>query len=708
MHLLACTLIRNKYKKQAIRCTFYNDLEKVDYNMINDNKLTKMPYGGDYNPEQWPEEIWQEDMRLFKLAGIDIVTLNVFSWASLQPDETTYQFEKLDRIMDLVASNGLKVCLATSTGAYPAWMAKKYPDILRTEFSGMKRKFGGRHNACPSSPTYQKYSVALAQAIANRYKAYDNIVAWHISNEYGGECHCVNCEKQFRVWLKDKYQTLEALNKAWNTSFWGHTFYAWDEIVVPNILSEHFEYERTMFQGISLDYKRFNSDSMLKCYEAEHKAVKALTPHIPITTNMMGSYKGLDYQKWAKSMDFVSWDNYPANEDSMARIAFNHDLMRGIKGGQPFVLMEQTPSVTNWSPYNTLKRPGVMRLWSYQAVAHGADAVMFFQMRRSIGACEKLHGAVIDHVGHEDTRVFREVSQLGRELEVLGDQIMGARILSEVAIVFDWDNWWALEYSAGPSRHLKYLDECLKYYEALHSMNIQVDIVGVHDDLTDYKVVIAPILYMTKGNYDEKIRRYVKQGGTFVATYFSGIVDEHDLVITGGYPGKLKDILGIWVEEVDALPPGQSNQFIYKEQTYPANLLCEIIHLQGAQALAHYQEDFYAQTPVITKHTLDKGEAFYIGTQSESTFYKAFLGDLCKDKGITPPLQADQGVEVVKRVKDKVSYVFILNHEETTKQVVSSGNYIELLTGDTYTKGETIEIKGKDIKLLKEEAMECI
>ena len=269
----------------------------------------KMLYGGDYNPEQWEESVWEEDMRMFHLAGIDCVTLNVFSWAALQPDEVTYRFERLDKIMDLVRRNHLKVVLATSTAAHPAWMAKRYPEVLRTEFNGMKRKFGSRHNSCPNSPVYQKYSRALAEKLAERYGKYDNIVAWHISNEYGGECYCENCEKAFRVWLKEKYGTIEEVNRAWNTSFWGHTFYDWDEIVAPNLQSEHFAENRTTFQGISLDYRRFNSDSMLNNYRAEYEAVKAVTPNIPVTTNLMGFYKPLDYQKWAKYLDFASWDN---------------------------------------------------------------------------------------------------------------------------------------------------------------------------------------------------------------------------------------------------------------------------------------------------------------------------------------------------------------------------------------------------------------
>lgn len=501
--------------------------------MIPYEKLDQIVYGGDYNPEQWPEEVWKEDMKMLRDAGIDIVTLNVFSWARLQPNETTYDFTMLDKIMQLVKENGMKVCLATSTGAHPAWMAKKYPDILRVEFDGRKRKFGGRHNSCPNSPTYQKYAVLLAKKLAERYKDYDNIVAWHVSNEFGGECYCENCEKEFRVWLQKKYKTLDALNQAWDTAFWGHTFYDWDEIVVPDLRSEHFAYDRTMFQGISLDYRRFMSDSLLKCYVMEEKAIKEVIKDAVVTTNLMGFYKPLDYFKWAKEMDFVSWDNYPANEDSYAKIAMAHDLMRGIKNGEPFALMEQTPSVTNWLPYNALKRPGVMRLWSYQAIAHGADTVMFFQMRRSIGACEKYHGAVIDHAGSREARVYKEVAALGAELKQIGTKTLGMRTKSEIALIMDWDNWWAIEYSAGPSCELKYLNEFGRFYEALRNMNYNIDIIAPDADLMSYKVVIAPVYYMVKGNLDENIRNFVKKGGTFLTTFFSGIAQENDLVTLG-------------------------------------------------------------------------------------------------------------------------------------------------------------------------------
>ena len=665
--------------------------------------VKKMLYGGDYNPEQWDEAVWEEDMRMFRLAGIDCVTLNVFSWAALQSDEVTYHFERLDKIMELVRKNNLKVVMATSTAAHPAWMAKKYPEVLRTEFNGMKRKFGSRHNSCPNSPVYQKYSVALARKLAERYGTYDNIVNWHISNEYGGECYCENCEKAFRVWLKEKYGSIEALNKAWNTSFWGHTFYDWDEIVVPNLQSEHFAQDRTTFQGISLDYRRFNSDSILHNYLGEYEAVKAVTPHIPVTTNLMGFYKALDYQKWAGYMDVVSWDNYPDPTDPPALVAMRHDLMRGLKQGAPFMLMEQTPSVTNWQSYNLLKRPGDMRLISYQAVAHGADTVMFFQMRRSIGACEKFHGAVIDHVGTENTRVFREVSQLGEELKQLGDTTLDSRTPSKAAMLVDWDNWWALEYSAGPSCDLKYMDELANYYTALYDNNISVDIISAQDPLDDYKVVIAPVMYMTKPGADEKIRKFVSEGGTFVTTFLSGLVDEHDLVITGGYPGKLRDILGIWVEETDALPSYMKNSFSWNGKDYDCGLICDIMHMENAQALACYDKDFYEGTPVLSKNEFGKGHAYYVATRAGQDFYADFLKKVLEEQGVEPVFKPCKGVEITLRRKEETNFLFFLNHNPQETVLIAEKPGTDLLTGKEYRPGDEIVLQTKGVVLFKEQ-----
>ena len=649
--------------------------------MIESEKVTKILFGGDYNPEQWPEEVWAQDMHLLKEAHIDVVTLNVFSWALLQPSEDVYDFSMLDRIMELVRENGLKVCLATSTAAHPAWMARKYPDILRTEKNGTKRKFGSRHNSCPNSQSYRRFAALLVEKLAERYKDDENIVCWHISNEFGGECYCENCERKFREWVKQKYGTIENVNRAWNMNFWSHTLYDFDDIVTPDLRSEEFDWDglRTNFQGISLDYARFNSDSILECFNLEKKILKKYTPQIPVTTNLMGMYKCLDYQKWARDMDFISWDNYPAYDALPFEPALSHDLMRGLKQGKPFALMEQTPSVSNWHFYCKQKRPGVMRLLSYQAVAHGADSVMFFQMRRSIGACEKYHGAIIDHVGTSNTRIFREVAELGKELDTLQDVTLGARTDAKVCIVFDWDNWWATELSAGPSRSLSYIEQIKAYYHALWRHHIAVDFVGVTDDLTKYGLVIAPMLYMCKNGFDTKVREYVKTGGVFVTTTFSGYVDDHDLVVLGGYPGRLRDILGIWVEELDALPPDEQNRFIYKGREYAAKILCDVMHTEGAKTQASFEDDYYAGYPALTKNTYGKGCAYYVGTISDDGFYSNYLWDICTEHGIRPVLECDEDVEVTERVGEKGRYLFVLNHSDAEKQIKVPGSDVEIL-----------------------------
>lgn len=674
--------------------------------MVINEKLPKIWYGGDYNPEQWGPDVWKEDERMFKLAGIDVATVNVFSWALIQPSEETYDFAQLDETIDRLYKSGVYVCLATSTAAHPAWMARKYPDVLRVDVQGRKRRFGGRHNSCPNSPTYRKYAARLAGKLAERYKDHPGLLIWHVSNEYGGYCYCDNCAAAFRVWLRERYKTLDELNRVWNTRFWGHTFYDWEEIVVPNELSEEWGGNRTNFQGISLDYRRFQSDSLLECFKLEYDEIKKHTPNVPVTTNLMGFYPELDYFKWAKSMDIVSWDNYPSLDTPVSFTAMAHDLMRGLKSGAPFMLMEQTPSQQNWQPYNSLKRPGVMRLWSYQAVARGADTVMFFQLRRSIGACEKYHGAVIEHVGHEHTRVFREVAELGRELDQLGDTLLDARTEAKIGIVYDWENRWAIELSSGPSVALNYVNEVHKYYDTLFQMHVESDMVSVEEDFSKYEILIAPVMYMVKPGFAKRVEEFVAGGGTFVTTFFSGIVNENDLVTLGGYPGELRTVLGIWAEEIDALLPGRTNQIVMKESwgalsgQYECGILCDLIHAEGAQVLAEYGSDFYQGMPVVTVNRFGQGRAYYVASSPDAAFLQGFLKNLCEEKGIQPLLDAPEGVEVARRVKDGKAFLFLLNHNEGSAEVAIGSEAMKDLLAQTEVSG-TVQVPGRGVVILE-------
>ncbi len=664
--------------------------------------LGKISYGGDWNPEQWDRAVWDEDVRLFKEAGIDFLSINIFAWTLLQPSEDTFDFSQLDEIFALLHANNIKICLATSTAAHPAWMATKYPDILRVDHQGRKRKFGDRHNSCPSSSAYATFAPKLATALATRYQNHPALELWHISNEFGGSCYCENCEKRFRVWLQQQYITLEALNTAWNATFWSQIITDWNEIVVPNQLSVQWSDRGTAMQGLALDFMRFNSENILGMYNLEYDAIKAIIPEAMITTNMMGMYRPLNYRKWAKRIDVIAWDSYPSPNHSAAQTALAHDLMRSLKDGQPFLLMEQTPSQTNWQPYNALKRPGVMRLQSWQAVAHGADAIMFFQMRRSIGAGEKFHGAVIEHSGRSDTRVFQEVAALGRELQQLGNKIIGSRIQSDVAIWFDWESWWAVENSLGPSAGLHYTEEIAKYHTAFHDANISVDMIGPDSSLDQYKILVAPVLYLLQPGVNERIKTFVDNGGTLVTSFLSGVADQNDRVFPGGPPGLLRETLGLWVEEIDALPPEQHNTMLVQNAfgsrsnyEYTCNLLFAIVRLETAETIATYGQDFYAGTPVLTRNQFGAGQAWFVASSPDSNFLNDFVQHLCRENNVQPVMQGvPTGVKVTKRSKDGHDYYFILNHTSSTQTMPLEKPMRDLLSGQTFTGSLKIEARG--------------
>lgn len=674
--------------------------------MIN-YKLKDIFYGGDYNPEQWDEKVWNEDIRMMKKYKVNAVSLSIFSWAKLQLNEEKYDFSWLDKIINMLWENRIYVILATPTAAQPAWMSKKYPSILPVNIEGHKMKHGRRSNFCPNSSDYKDFASKIAERLAERYKNHPAIILWHISNEYGTYCYCENCAKEFRTWLKKKYKTIENLNEKWYTTFWGHTFYEFDEIEPPSNLSEILsgalgDRDGTCFQADAIDYNRFMSDSILSCYDNEAKIMRKITPDIPITTNLMGAFKPLDYFKWGQHMDVVSLDSYPSNSDSTSNIAFSHDLMRGIKEQEPFLLMEQTPNQTNWQHFNALKRPGVMRLWSYQAMAHGADSILFFQWRQSRGACEKYHGALVPHVGHENTRIGREIKVLGEELHNLGHIIQDSKVDSKVAIMFDWSNWWSVEFSSGPSIELDYVEQVQKYYKAFHDMNISVDIIKPADDLSKYKIVVAPVLYMVNDETVKSVENFTLSGGTFITTFLSGMVDENDLVILGGYPGAFRKLLGIWVEEIDSLYPGMKNEIVKIDDSfidkakYECGLICDVVHSEGASILAIFGKEFYAGRPAVTENIFGKGKAVYIATSPEQDFIKILIKHYCEISSINSIIKPQIGVEVSQRKKGENTFTFVLNHnqEEVKIKIPNAGKYVDLLGNIPVGNEYILEPKG--------------
>ncbi|MEU3085157.1 beta-galactosidase [Streptomyces massasporeus] len=661
----------------------------------------KIRYGGDYNPEQWPQEVWDEDHRLFTRAGIDTLTVGVFTWSVTQPARDAYDFTVLDRILDRAAAEGRRVCLATGTAALPPWLAKRHPETNRTDFEGRRHRFGQRHAFCPSSPAYREHATALASRLAERYAGHPALLAWHVNNEYGGACYCDVCAEAFRRWLRHRHGTLDALNDAWCTTFWSHRFTDWDQIEPPNALTEHWRGpDHTAFQGITLDYLRFTTDALLGCFLAEKEAIRAHDPDTPVTTNFMGLYRPLDYHRWAPHLDFAAWDNYPPHDAPPTRPALAHDLMRGLKDGAPFWLMEQTPSTTACRDVNPLRRPGELRLATFQAIAHGADAALYFQMRASRGACEKYHGAVIGHAGRDDTRVFREVAELGRELEILGDRTLGARTPARTALLFDWDSWWALEISDGPSRLVKYPDVVHAYYRAAREAGADVDVIPRTADLTPYDVVLAPVLHMVKGDLAARLEAVAARGGTVLATFLSGRVDEHDRAFLTDVPGPLAPLMGVRVDEGDARPP----EFV---QTVPelgarARLVFEIVLPRGAEPVATYGTDFYAGTPAVTRNRYGDGEAWYVATALDQPGVDEVVRRILTRHDLLGPYADHPAVETATRVApDGTRLLFLLNHSPEPAHLTAHTTATDLLTGKRVDEGEPLVLDPSGVAILQ-------
>lgn len=668
-------------------------------------RTSKTPYGGDYNPEQWPQEVWGADHAAFDLARIDTLTVGVFAWSLTQPAVDRYDTSILEQILDRAHAEGRQVCLGTGTGALPPWLAHEHPEVNRTDFDGRRHGYGQRHNACPSSPVYRRSAAALAGVVARTFADHPAVIAWHVNNEYGGACYCELCAAEFRTWLQQRHGDLDRLNHAWNTTFWSHRFTDWAQIVPPNALTEHWRGpNHTAFQGITLDYLRFTSDSMLRTFTEEKAAIREHSD-LPVTTNFMGMYRPLDYHRWAEHLDFASWDNYPPDDRSASRMALTHDLMRGLKDGQPFWLMEQTPSTTASRDVNPVKRPGILRLWSWQAVAHGADAVLFFQMRQSRGACEKYHGAVLGHSRRTDTRVFTEVAALGAELEQIGDALLGGRTPARTALLFDWDSWWAVEISDGPNRHVSYQQVVVAYHRALWEAGAQVDVVPVTADLTGYDVVVGPLLHMIKGDLVQRLEAVTARGGTVVTTVLSGRVDEDDNAFLADVPGPLAPLLGVRVDETDAREPGASNPVqLHLPGAEPVDatgsLVFDLVLPQGAEVVGSYGTDFYAGTAAVTRNRFGLGEAWYIGTLLDQAGLDAVLRHVLDRHGLIGPFADAPGVEHAIRVAGDRWYDLLLHHGGEPVTVTMHADGTDLLTGRALRAGEPLALAPADVVLL--------
>lgn len=672
-----------------------------------DFRTARLLHGGDYNPEQWLDrpDILEKDVEMLVESGCNTVSLGIFSWSVLEPEEGVFRLDWLEEIVDRLYAMGISTILATPSGARPKWMADQYPEVLRVDESRHRNFFGGRHNHCYTSPVYREKVAIINKKLAERLGNHPGVILWHISNEYGGECHCPLCQKAFQNWLREKYGTIEELNRRWYTAFWSHTYQSFDQVESPSSRGEN------ALHALNLDWKRFVTHQTADFIHHEVEAVRAGGSNLPVTANLMHYFDGLDYFKLAKELDIVSWDTYPTwHKEPVIETGYDngmcHDLMRSLKG-RPFFQMESCPSSTNWQSVSKLKRPGILFLQSMQAIAHGGEGSMYFQIRQSRGSSEKFHGAVIDHYGGTDTRVFREVCRIGQTLKEISP-MAGSRVESPVAILYDWDSQWAMEDSQGPrNKGLHLLEVQQKFYGAFRRLGLNVDLVDMDCDIEKYRVLALPMCYMFKEGFSEKVRAFVEKGGILINTYWSGIADDTDLCYLGGTPHGLMDVLGARSMEIDGLYDWEENELVPEpgnelglNRTYRCKYLCDLLELRGAKAVMTYGSDFYQGYPALTVNAYGKGFAWYVAADGEKEFYQDFIRLLMEQYHICGPVSGSipENLEVTTRETDDTRYVIYQNFgTEPVKLPLPEGAF-EAFYGDAEK-----DLSGYDMVILKQD-----
>ncbi|MBB5909632.1 beta-galactosidase [Actinoalloteichus hymeniacidonis] len=638
----------------------------------------RIVFGGDYNPEQWTARVWRQDVELMREAGVTLVTVGVFTWARLEPTPGARDFGWLDEVLDLLHAGGIAVDLATPTASPPPWLGHRYPETLPVDADGRRLLYGSRNHFCPSSPIYREHALSLVADLAERYGDHPALAMWHVDNELCEVCYCDVSAAHFRRWLRQRYaDDLDALNEAWHTVFWSQRYSDWAEIRPPR------RAPYLINPGHQLDFRRFGSAALLECFEVQRDVLRAATPTMPITSNFLGLDAPLDYRALARREDVVSHDWYPDPADPAAHelAGLGFDLMRTMAGG-PWFLMEGATSAVNWRRRNAAKRPGQLRAESWHAVARGASAVCFFQWRASRAGAEKYHSAMLPHAG-PDTRVFREVCSLGAELRRL-DELADAGIDCAVALVLDWESWWAVRLDAHPTADIDVLGRLRAFHTALARQGITVDVVGPDADLSGYRLVIAPNLYLVTEGAAANLTAFVERGGTLVLGSFSGIVDEHDHIGLGGYPARLRKVLGLRIEEFDPLAEGETVRCSSESiGDFEARDWLEDLRPEGAEVLATVADGHRAGRPVMLRNGFGAGAAWYLATEPDPRALAELLRKVCVDAGVAGVLpELPVGVTAVRRGR----VLFVINNRSDAVSVqLDAAARVDLLGGQPHS-----------------------
>ena len=668
-------------------------------------------YGGDYNPDQWPEEVWDDDVRLMKKAGVNLVSVGIFSWAKIETSEGVYDFDWLDRIINKLGEAGIAVDLASATASPPMWLTQAHPEVLWKDYRGDVCQPGARQHWRPTSPVFREYALKLCRAMAEHYKGNPYVVAWHVSNEYG--CHnrfdySEDAERAFRKWCEERYGTIDAVNDAWGTAFWAQRMNDFTEIVPPRFIGDG----NFMNPGKLLDFKRFSSDALKAFYVAERDALAEITPDLPLTTNFMVSAAGsvLDYDDWGREVDFVSNDHYfIPGEAHLDELAFSASLVDGIARKDPWFLMEHSTSAVNWRPVNYRKEPGQLVRDSLAHVAMGADAVCYFQWRQSKAGAEKFHSAMVPHAG-EDSDVFRDVCELGADLNTLADNgLLGTKLAkSKVAVVFDYESEWASEHTATPTQKVHHVDEPLQWFRALADHGVTADVVPVRGAWDDYEMVVLPSVYLLSEETTRRVRDYVVGGGRLVVTYYTGISDERDHVWLGGYPGSIRDVVGVRGEEFMPMGddfPGVPDCLGLSNGAVAHDIADVIGSVDGtATVLETFKDDPWTGmdgAPAIVAHTFGEGRSVYVGARLGRDGIALSLPEILDSLGMAEVGGNDGRVLRVEREgADGSRFVFSFNRTHETVRVPVEGEVV--VSSFAEVSGETISIKPNGVIVTKQ------
>ncbi len=645
--------------------------------------LTRLAFGGDYNPEQWPESVWQEDVRLMREAGVTLVSVGIFSWALLEPSPGTYDFGWLDRLLDLLHEHGIRVDLGTPTVVPPVWFYRAHPEALPVTAEGVRYEFGSRAAICHSNDDYRRAAASITRKLAERYGDHPALAMWHVHNEYGvpvSACYCASCAAHFRRWLATTYGTVDAVNEAWGTAFWGQRYGDLEDINPPRLTPA------AVNPAQALDYKRFADATMRENFRMERDILHRLSPGVPVTTNFMTALSqcdSVDYWAWGREVDLVTNDHYLITDGRRTHVnlAMAADLTRSVAGGAPWLLLEHSTSGVNWQLRNPAKAPGQMARNSLAHVARGSEGALFFQWRQSRRGAEKFHSAMVPH-GGTDTRVWREVVELGASVEALSE-IRGTRTEADVAMLWDWHSWWAQNLDWRPSVDHEARERADAFYEALYDRHLTVDFAHPEADVSRYPLVVVPALYLMTEAAGRNLKAYVENGGTLVVSYFSGIVDEHDAVHEGAYPGPLRDVLGLTVEEFSPLLPGERVRVTGPDGTeLAADVWTEFVVPRGAETVLTYADGLAAGLPAVTRHRLGEGTAWYVSTRLGADGLDALLGRAGEDARLAPRADLPRDVEVVRRTGASGTYLFAVNHTGSDVKVPLEAAGTELLTGE--------------------------